>query len=463
MNKTTGMNKNMKLMVAAGIATAVMVAPYSAFAAENDDTEIKVPIEFQDQINPQADGVGDDLKTDTDEDRRADLEKKFGIKLSDSDRWVDKKGQFTPEGDPYTSHADLKAMGTYGINASRQELIKYGIRTDDWGPYDAFTAMNSGSEDDLVEDEVPMTPLEPSTPIEEEVEEEVEMTPLEPSTPIEKEEEKEEEEEEVVLLDFKDSKINIGDKVELDLNKYFDNADNSLIYTVTNDGKGVATSEKLDLSKEGVVLYTLTGAKQGTSTVTVVALDEATDKEVTKTFKVTVENRAIEMIQITDQTSTLADANVVIDLKAYFTDADNDKLKFTLTVDGDGENYNLSEDGTSLIINNTLAGTSTITITANDGNGSEVTQSFKSVIKHEERKVTNTPNDFITDPAEDVVVNNDVDVTVDEDDGTIVPYSYINKGDKLPQTGSEEGSLTGPLGMLLVGLGTALGLVRRKK
>lgn len=84
------------------------------------------------------------LDSNKDDERRKALEDKYGIKLTDDMVWKDKKGQTTvnPDGtvSKYTSHDEMKALGSYAVNANRQELIQYGIKTGDWQPYRAFEA-----------------------------------------------------------------------------------------------------------------------------------------------------------------------------------------------------------------------------------------------------------------------------------------------------------------------------------
>jgi len=84
------------------------------------------------------------LDSNNDEERRQALEEKFGIELTDDMVWEDKKGQTTvnPDGtvSEYTSHDEMKELGFYAVNANRQELIQYALKTGDWQPYRAFEA-----------------------------------------------------------------------------------------------------------------------------------------------------------------------------------------------------------------------------------------------------------------------------------------------------------------------------------
>lgn len=66
--------------------------------------------------------------------RRDLIEKEYGIKLTEDDVWH----MNTDEG--YTTKEQLIELNSYATNASRQELIQYAIRTNDWQPYRAFEA-----------------------------------------------------------------------------------------------------------------------------------------------------------------------------------------------------------------------------------------------------------------------------------------------------------------------------------
>lgn len=95
------------------------------------------------------------LNSNKDSERRAALEKKFNIKLTDKMVWEDKKGQTTrhPNGtvSEYTSHDTMKSSGFYAVNANRQELIQYGIQEGDWQPYRAFAAQETPGHFEIVD------------------------------------------------------------------------------------------------------------------------------------------------------------------------------------------------------------------------------------------------------------------------------------------------------------------------
>lgn len=88
--------------------------------------------------NVFADGFGSDHIGEDDELRREDLSKELGIDLKDEDRWGAPRVE---EG--YTSLEDLQDNIYYGVNASRQDLIKFSIRTGNWDAYNAFEAFRT--------------------------------------------------------------------------------------------------------------------------------------------------------------------------------------------------------------------------------------------------------------------------------------------------------------------------------
>ncbi|MGN4128089.1 hypothetical protein ACMGD3_24245 [Lysinibacillus sphaericus] len=76
------------------------------------------------------------LTSSNDERRTKALEKEYNIQLEESDHWSVKYPDYTPIN-------TLKQMGYYHVNANRQALIFYAIRTNDWQPYRAFEAKNT--------------------------------------------------------------------------------------------------------------------------------------------------------------------------------------------------------------------------------------------------------------------------------------------------------------------------------
>lgn len=86
-----------------------------------------------------------DITSTNDEKRRAALEQKYDIQLESYDKWNNNGGS------NYTSINKLKQSGFYAENANRQELILYGVRTDDWQPYRAYQAERSPAHFEIVD------------------------------------------------------------------------------------------------------------------------------------------------------------------------------------------------------------------------------------------------------------------------------------------------------------------------
>lgn len=88
------------------------------------------------------------LESNDDNVRRKALEDEFGIELTDDIDWEDKEGKVASvsesgEKSYYTPHSEMKKLGFYAVNANRQELIQYAIKTGDWYPYRALEAKTS--------------------------------------------------------------------------------------------------------------------------------------------------------------------------------------------------------------------------------------------------------------------------------------------------------------------------------
>lgn len=136
--KRTNVNKKFTKLGAGATAVVIIAGSITpvAFANAEDVKAFKV-------YAPNNDGVG--IESNNDMERRKALEEKYQITLTDAMVWEDKKGKVshtTEEGEDvfYTSHDEMKAQGFYVVNANRQELIQYGIKTGDWQPYRSFEA-----------------------------------------------------------------------------------------------------------------------------------------------------------------------------------------------------------------------------------------------------------------------------------------------------------------------------------
>lgn len=101
---------------------------------------------YTELFNIFADGVGLDKFGETDEDRRADLNAEYKIEILEVDQM---KAPRVEEG--YSSIDQLKENIYFGVNMSRQELIKYGIRENDWQPYNKFEYQRTPAHFEIVD------------------------------------------------------------------------------------------------------------------------------------------------------------------------------------------------------------------------------------------------------------------------------------------------------------------------
>lgn len=150
------MKKNLKrkVMAVPFAAVASMMLMTSAFAAETETKPVN-QVEPIVEVAPVKTTTQQKLQSNNDSERRQALEETFNVKLSDTDIWADKAGEYTYDmygnKHEYTPHEALKALNVYATNANRQELIQYGIRENDWQPYRAFEAEKTPAYFELVD------------------------------------------------------------------------------------------------------------------------------------------------------------------------------------------------------------------------------------------------------------------------------------------------------------------------
>ncbi|MFY0516225.1 hypothetical protein ACOMCU_00145 [Lysinibacillus sp. UGB7] len=149
--KNAVFSKFKRTMIASGAAVAILASSVvPAYAIEKDVNEPNDPaqemVQEAEQVKSGVEPTGkeqvtkevamdftENMFSNTDADRRAALERQYKIQLDFSDVWENKRTV-----SKYTSHDEMKAMGFYGVNANRQELIKYAVRTGDWEPYNQY-------------------------------------------------------------------------------------------------------------------------------------------------------------------------------------------------------------------------------------------------------------------------------------------------------------------------------------
>lgn len=129
--------------------------------------------------------------------------------------------------------------------------------------------------------------------------------------------------------------------------------------------------------------------------------------------------------QIPNQTIGV-DETKTITVGEFFTDLDNDVLSYTVT--SDSNDVQVSLDGEQLTLNGISEGGAIVTITANDGNNGEISESFfVGVYDVPEASFTSTTIRFAAypDAIEYKIIRDGVEVASIEDDGSSI-YEYVD-------------------------------------
>ena len=169
----------------------------------------------------------------------------------------------------------------------------------------------------------------------------------------------------------------------VDVSQYFTDPDgDELSYSAASSDTALAT-----VTVSGNAL-TVTAIAAGTATITVTATDpDAAAAE--QSFDVTVPNRGPELADtIPDQELAVGDSTV-IELEDYFSDPDGDTLAYAPET-SDESVAAVSISGTTLTVQAAAKGTATIKVTATDGGGLTVTDSFDVTVPNQAPVVTGT-------------------------------------------------------------------------
>ena len=169
----------------------------------------------------------------------------------------------------------------------------------------------------------------------------------------------------------------------VDVSQYFTDPDgDDLSYSAASSDTALAT-----VTVSGNAL-TVTAIAAGTATITVTATDpDAAAAE--QSFDVTVPNRAPEPTDtIPDQELAVGDS-AVIELEDYFSDPDGDTLAYAPET-SDESVAAVSISGTTLTVQAAAKGTATIKVTATDGGGLTVADSFDVTVPNQAPVVTGT-------------------------------------------------------------------------
>ncbi len=172
----------------------------------------------------------------------------------------------------------------------------------------------------------------------------------------------------------------------IDLNTVFNDADNDMLYYTLNSTDNNVVFPELNNGS----LLQLHPISTGISTITVRATDNNWDP-VSHTFDVLVkENNAPTRNSLMEDV-TLNNANPykVYDLDEYFSDTDGDNLTYSLSTSNNNV-VEYEQNGNLLIINRLQNGMVIITVTAIDGKGGSVSDSFIATVKEYSTSIINS-------------------------------------------------------------------------
>ena len=186
------------------------------------------------------------------------------------------------------------------------------------------------------------------------------------------------------------SGLEAGSTREVSLSGVFTDADgDALSVTASSSDEGKAT---VSVSSDGSTL-TLTGVAEGTATITVIAQD-SDGNPVMDDFAVTVvAQQRQQPSEPANEAPTVAaaisDATIVsesgtkqVSLAGVFSDADGDSLTVTAASSDEAKaTVSVASDGSSLTVSAQARGTAVITVTANDGRGGTVSDTFTVTVK----------------------------------------------------------------------------------
>lgn len=170
-----------------------------------------------------------------------------------------------------------------------------------------------------------------------------------------------------------DQLVTIGSEQDIDLTNLFSDPDGDAL-TLTAVAQDT-TLAALDITGK---MLKITPQAAGSTTVTVTATD-GRGGFVTKTFNLQVNRAPVVTQAIADRATTLGTGDLTVDLSGVFGDLDGDALVLTAVSKQPGL-ATVSVAGNQLTITPLAGGTATIEITADDGKGGKVVESFDVAI-----------------------------------------------------------------------------------
>ena len=151
---------------------------------------------------------------------------------------------------------------------------------------------------------------------------------------------------------------------------------------------------------------------------------------------------------IDDMTLTAGAAASTMDVMGYFTDADGDTLTYSATSSDPAVATAMIAEGTSMLtVDPMAAGTATVTVTANDGNGGMVSQMFDVTVSMELMAPTNVR----VNPVGSGLVNVGWDMVAGAAGYTIIAVNIADPTEAPTETINNPDAIAGQIGNLTVG------------
>jgi len=171
--------------------------------------------------------------------------------------------------------------------------------------------------------------------------------------------------------------VNESGTHDVSLSGVFSDGDgDALTVTASSSDESVATVSV----SAGYSTLTVTARNRGTATVTVTASD-GNGGAASDTFTVTVKAAPVVASPIADISGLEMQATKDVSLSDVFSDADGDALTITASSSNDAKvTVSVASDGAKLTLGGVAAGTATVTVTAQDSDGSEVSDAFEVVV-----------------------------------------------------------------------------------